>query len=73
MSKRADPREGAFWRQLVNYKVHRFNLKMTRDGKSLERFLNSLDGEVVSIIPNVTIKVFWVHQIDFVLVVEKLP
>jgi hypothetical protein len=56
----------------MRYRVHRFDLRMTRDGGRLERFLNDLDGEVVAVIPNVTIRPFWVHQIDFVLVVEKL-
>lgn len=57
----------------MSYKVHHFKMRMTKDEENLERFLNSLDGEVVSIIPNVTIKAFWVHEVDFVLVVEKLP
>ncbi|MEZ4501335.1 MAG: hypothetical protein R3C39_01780 [Dehalococcoidia bacterium] len=55
------------------YHVHRFDLKMTRDEQKLERFLNGLSGEVVSIIPNVTLAVPWAHRVDFVLVVEKLP
>ena len=55
------------------YRVHRFDMRMTRDGANLERFLNDLDGEVVSIVPNVTMKAFWVHVVDFVLVVEKVP
>jgi hypothetical protein len=43
---------------------------MTSDQHKLEQFLNSLEGEVVTIIPNVT----WAPktQVDFVLVVEKL-
>lgn len=55
------------------YRVHRFDLKMTKDEGNLERFLNSLEGEVVSVVPNVTMRAFWVHVIDFVLVVERLP
>jgi len=27
---------------------------------------------VVSIIPNVTIKVMWMHQVDFLLIVEEI-
>jgi len=54
------------------YRVHRFDLKMTRDQTRLEQFLNSLDGEVVSVIPNVTMGPFWMHRVDFVLVVERL-
>ena len=55
----------------AKYRVHRFDLKMTSDQSKLEQFLNSLEGEVVAIIPNVAINVFWVHKIDFVLIVEK--
>jgi hypothetical protein len=57
----------------MKYKVHRFELKMTRDQDGLERFLNSLEGEVVSIIPNVAPVLFSLHaQVDFLLIVEKL-
>lgn len=38
----------------ITYKVHRFDLKMTADSRYLEQFLNSLKGEIVAIIPNVT-------------------
>lgn len=54
-----------------NYRVHRYDLKMTRDQSRLEQFLNSLSGEVVAIIPNITVAFFWVHRVDFVLIVEK--
>ena len=56
----------------MKYKVHRFDLKMTRDKDKLEQFLNSLKGEVVSITPHVAFGAFWVHYIDYVLVTEKL-
>lgn len=56
----------------MKYRVHRFNLKMTSDQGKLEQFLNSLEGEVVAIIPNVTIQVLWAPQVDFILIVEKL-
>jgi len=56
----------------MTYRVHRFELKMTSDQSKLEQFLNSLKGEVVAIIPNIAIKAFWVHQVDFVLIVEKV-
>lgn len=57
---------------MSSYRVHRFDIKMTRDQENLERFLNDLDGEVVSMIPHVTMKAFWVHVIDFLYVVEKV-
>jgi hypothetical protein len=52
------------------YRVHRFDLSMTVDQSKLEQFLNSLEGEIVSIIPNVT----WFPkvQVDFLLIVEKV-
>jgi len=52
------------------YRVHRFDLSMTRDQSKLEQFLNGLEGEIVSIIPNVT----WFPkvQMDFLLIVEKV-
>lgn len=54
----------------MKYKVHRFDLSMTRDQDKLEQFLNSLAGEVVAIIPNVTLGVTAPH-VDFLLIVEK--
>jgi len=42
---------------------------MTQDQHRLEEFLNGLEGEVVAVIPNVTV---WVHHVDSVLVVERL-
>jgi hypothetical protein len=56
----------------MKYRVHRFDLKMTSDRSKLEQFLNSLEGEIVAIIPNVTIYFLWIHRVDFVLVVEKV-
>jgi len=56
----------------MKYRVHRFDIKMTADQSRLEQFLNSLEGEVVSIIPNVTMGFFWAHRVDFLLIVEKL-
>lgn len=56
----------------MKYKVHRFNLRMTADQKELEVFLNSLAGEIIAIIPNVTLGAFWMHRVDFLLVVEKV-
>jgi hypothetical protein len=54
----------------VKYRVHRFDIKMTRDQSRLEQFLNGLRGEIVAIIPNVT--PFPATYVDFVLIVEKL-
>jgi len=54
----------------MNYRVHRLMIRMTEDQHKLEEFLNSLEGEVVSIIPNVY-HIGFVH-VDFLLTVEKI-
>jgi len=55
----------------MKYKVHRFDLKMTTQQNNLEQFLNSLKGEVIAIIPNVTITpLTWASRVDFLLIVE---
>ena len=54
----------------MKYRVHHFNIRMTSDQGKLEQFLNSLEGEVVAIIPNVT--PFPATFVDFVLIVEKV-
>jgi hypothetical protein len=58
----------------ARYRVHRFDIKMTADQGELEQFLNSLEGEVVAIIPNVTsyAKPFQTAAVDFLLIVEKV-
>ncbi len=56
----------------MKYKVHRFNLSMTANQRELEQFLNSLAGEIIAIIPNITVGFFWAHRIDFLLIVEKV-
>ncbi len=56
----------------AKYRVHRFDLRMTSDQGRLEQFLNSLEGEIISIIPNLTWGPFGVHRVDFLLIVEKL-
>ena len=54
----------------TKYRVHRFSLSMTDDQSKLEQFLNSLEGEIITIIPNVT----WFPkvQVDILLIVEKV-
>lgn len=56
----------------MRYRVHRFAIRMTQDQNKLEQFLNNLEGEVVAIVPNVTVGVPWAHQVDFLLIVEKV-
>ena len=40
-------------RNEMKYKVHRFDLKMDTDRERLEDYLNGLEGDVISIVPNV--------------------
>lgn len=54
------------------YKVHRFDLSTTKDKLGLEAFLNGLEGEIVAVVPNVTISFLWIPKVDFLLVIEKL-
>ena len=56
----------------AKYRVHRFDLSMTKDQAKLELFLNSLEGEIIAIIPNVALSAFWLHKVDFLLIVEKV-
>lgn len=57
----------------TRYGVHRIDVKMTRDQARLKRFLNDLGGEVVAVIPNVSVGPFWAHRVGFLLVVERVP
>ena len=59
----------------MKYKVHRFDLKMEQDQRKLEQFLNSLEGEVVTIIPNIKPTFLGMGAtaiVDFVLIVERV-
>jgi len=60
----------------MKYKVHKVDVDMEHDQNMLEKFLNSLVGEVVSIIPNIKktslAQIYGVsRKIDFLLIVEK--
>ena len=59
----------------MKYKTHNFPIDMKKDQSKLEEFLNSLRGEIVSIIPNIkpTFPLMGATaKIDFLLIVEKL-
>jgi uncharacterized protein YndB with AHSA1/START domain len=56
----------------MKYRVHRFDIRMTGAQHKLEQFLNGLEGEVVTIVPNITLGFLWAHRVDFLLIVEKL-
>ncbi|MBC8382676.1 MAG: hypothetical protein H8E22_02475 [Candidatus Cloacimonetes bacterium] len=61
----------------MKYRVHKFEINMDKDQSKLEQFLNNLEGEVVSIIPNnKKISLFQIYgitrKIDFLLIVERI-
>ena len=57
----------------MKYRVHR--LEVTKDNlqERLEQFLNNLDGEVVSVLPNVT-QYFLCYgaKVNYILIMEKV-
>ena len=65
--ERVEENEGA---EKMKYRVHRFNIRMTSAQSELEQFLNNLEGEVISIVPNITW--FPKTQVDFLLIIEKI-
>ena len=59
----------------MKYRVHRLEVNSDSMQEKLDQFLNKLDGEVISIIPNVrpTFKGMGATaKIDFLLIVEKV-
>jgi hypothetical protein len=59
----------------MKYRVHRFDMDLTKDQIKLEQFLNGLEGEVVTIIPNVNPKFTpggMGAKVDFLLIIEKI-
>jgi hypothetical protein len=54
----------------MKYRVHRFDISMTRDQAKLEQYLNSLEGEIIAIIPNIT--PMPATYVDFLLIIEKI-
>lgn len=59
----------------MNYKVHKFYVGKGIDDIALEGFLNNLNGDVVSIIPNVIPKFHLMGAtagFDYLVIVEKL-
>ena len=58
----------------MKYRVHRIEVNSDNMQERLEQFLNKLDGEVISVIPNVrpTFQLMGAtSKVDFVLIVEK--
>lgn len=59
----------------MTYRVHRVDVQSRGMAERLEMFLNNLDGELVSVIPNVrpTFQLMGATaKIDYLMVVEKI-
>jgi hypothetical protein len=59
------------------YRVHRLEIKGENVHDKLEQFLNDLEGEIVSILPNIKKgslpQIYGVTaKVDFLLIVEKI-
>ena len=60
----------------MKYRVHRFEIEMEKDQTRLEQFLNGLEGEVISMIPNIAStslsQIYGAaRKIDFLFIIEK--
>jgi len=59
----------------MTYKVHKFHIEKDIDEILLERYLNDLQGEVISIIPNIVPKMHMMGATagyDYLMIVEKI-
>jgi len=59
----------------MKYRVHRIDIDLTKGQLKLEQFLNGLEGDVVTIIPNVNPKFTgggMGAKVDFLLIIEKI-
>jgi len=55
------------------YKVHIVDIETAKDKDRLEQFLNGLEGDVVSVIPNIsTFFLFYGAKVKSAFVIEKL-
>jgi len=55
----------------MKYRVHRFEISMTKDQHRLEQFLNNLEGDLIAIVPNV-VSPFTFSQVNFLLIAERI-
>jgi len=61
----------------MKYKVHRLEINMAEDQVKLEEFLNNLEGDVISIIPNIAkttlLQLYgFTRKVDFLYIIEEL-
>ena len=60
----------------MRYRVHKLDVKRDNIQEKLEKFINQLNGEVISVVPNVRPTFQFMGataKVDFLLIVEKLP
>lgn len=60
---------------MMKYKVHRLDVNRNNMQSKLEQYLNSLDGEVLTVLPNVKptfMMLGGTAKVDFLLIVEKI-
>lgn len=62
----------------MKYQVHKFEIDMEKDQMALQEYLNTLRGEVISVIPNNRNaslgQIYGIsRKIDFIYIIEKLP
>ena len=58
----------------MNYIVHRLEVRRENMQERLERFINKLEGEIISVVPNVKPTFMGMGataKIDYLLIVEK--
>ena len=59
----------------MTYKTYRFDVKNEIDGQALEQYLNLLEGEVISIVPNIIPKFHMMGATagyDYLIIVVKI-
>ncbi|MBN2174162.1 MAG: hypothetical protein JW731_08525 [Bacteroidales bacterium] len=59
----------------MKYRVHRIDVKSSNMQEKLEQFLNTINGEVVSVIPDVRpafMIIGGTAKVDYLLIVEKI-
>ena len=59
----------------MKYRVNRIDVKTDNMQEKLENFINNMEGDLISVIPNVTptfLMIGGAARIDYILVVEKL-
>jgi len=59
----------------MKYNVHRLDVSVNNMQEDLQKFLNSLHGEIISVFPNIrpTFQLMGAtSKVDFLLIVEKI-